>query len=70
MNRPKAEASEHAVFASAELGQHRAGLGFVARFAEDEAVAFGDGVGGENDRWLRRPWGTRDFGRRICGQLF
>ena len=46
---PQADAGEDAVFAAAELREHRPGIGFVARFAEDEAVAFGDGVGGEDD---------------------
>ena len=46
------------MFAAAELGEHRAGVGFVARFAEDEAVAFGNGVGGEDDAWGRGECGV------------
>jgi hypothetical protein len=51
------------VFAAAELFQHRAGIGFVARFAEDEAIGFGNGVGGEDDR---RGLGAGDWGRFTC----
>jgi hypothetical protein len=45
----QAHTSEDSVFAAAKLGEHGAGIGFVARFAEDEAIALGDGVGGEDD---------------------
>jgi hypothetical protein len=45
----KTDSGYNAVVAIAELGEHRAGVGFVARFTEDKAVALGDGVGGEDD---------------------
>jgi hypothetical protein len=59
--RPEADAGEHAVLSAAELLQHGAGVGFVARFAEDESVAFGDSVGGKYDgRGLEAGgWGLR-----------
>ena len=52
--------------AGAEPGEHGAGIIFIARFAEDEAVAFGNGIGGNDDG---RGFRNLDFGLRILGKL-
>jgi hypothetical protein len=49
--RPHTNAGEDAVLAAAELCKHGAGARFVARFAEDEAVAFGNRIGGDDYCW-------------------
>jgi hypothetical protein len=38
---------------AAELSEHCAGVLFILRFPKDESIAFGDGVGGENNRARR-----------------
>jgi hypothetical protein len=46
------------MLATTQLRKHRTGMNFVARLAENGAVAFGDSVGGENERGRRGEWET------------
>jgi hypothetical protein len=62
----QADAGENSVVAGAEPGEHGAGIIIAARFAEDEAVALGNGIGGNDDGWGLR---IVDCGLRIVEEL-
>lgn len=51
IERDEAQASEYAVIAAPEAGEHGTGIVHIAGLAEDQTIALGDGIGRDDDTW-------------------